>query len=113
MTNEFGDVPMLLVSNLREKLGDQLHFVKVKLVGAKSNRDALGARVTVTAGGRRWLQVHDGQSGYLSQSSLPLYFGLGSATQIDRIDVAWPSGQTTTVDQALPINDLVEITEPQ
>jgi cytochrome oxidase Cu insertion factor (SCO1/SenC/PrrC family) len=112
VTNEFGDVPMLLASNLREKLGDRLHFLKIKLVGTKSNRDALGARVTVTAGGRRWLQVNDGQSGYLSQSSLPLYFGLGDAQQIDRIDVAWPSGQTTTVEQGLKINDLIEITEP-
>lgn len=112
ITNECGDVSMVLVSNLGEKLGDDLRFVKVKLVGTKSNRDALGARVTVTAGDRRWTQLHDGQSGYLSQSSTPLYFGLGDAERIDRIDVAWPSGVNSSLQEGLTVNELVEITEP-
>lgn len=112
VTNEFGAVPQVFASNLSQRRADALHFVKVKLVGTKSNRDALGAQVTVVAGDRDWMQINDGQSGYLSQSSMPLYFGLGTADQIDRIDVAWPSGQTSSVEEGLQINDLIEITEP-
>ena len=58
--------------------------VQVRLVGVDSNRDGLGARVTVHAAGKRYVQVHDGQSGYLSQSRMPLYFGLGAAEAVEK-----------------------------
>ena len=57
-----------------------------------TNHDLAGARVDVTAGGRRFTKVNDGQSGYLSQSSLPLYFGLGGADRVDLVEVTWPGG---------------------
>jgi hypothetical protein len=69
--------------------------------------------VAVTAGGRRWTQVHDGKSGYLSQSSMPLYFGLGDAASIDRVDVIWPNGATSSVKEGLSINRFIEIVEPK
>ena len=69
------------------------HWIGLKLIGTKSNRDAIGARVRVKAGGQTWTQWNDGKSGYLSQSSMPLYFGFGDATKIDRIEVLWPSGK--------------------
>jgi hypothetical protein len=112
VTNEFGSVPQVLESNLNEQLGDDLHFLKVGLVGTRSNRDGLGAKVSVSAGDRRWTQVQDGKSGYLSQSRMPLYFGLGDVEAIDRIDVTWPSGLTTSVEGPLGINTLVTLTEP-
>lgn len=112
VTAEFGDVPQLLLSDLAERRAGALNYLKVKLVGSVSNRDALGARVSVTAGAGRWAQVHDGKSGYLGQSSLPLYFGLGAATRVDAVEVVWPNGRRSRQDQQIPHNGLLEIVEP-
>jgi len=109
VTNEFNARPMVLISNLTEKT--QVHYVKVKLVGTKSNRDGLGAVVKVTAGGTTYTKVFDGNSGYLSHSLYPLYFGLGAATAIDKIEVQWPSGMKQTVQPPIKANSIVEIRE--
>ena len=74
-----------------------MHYVAVKLTGTTSNRDGLGAVVKVTAGGSTYTKVMDGNSGYLSHSLYPLYFGLGAAQAVDSIEVTWPSGKTQTV----------------
>ena len=114
VTNEFGAVPQVLLSNLSEQRGDDLHYLKVRLVGGtRSNRDALGAKVSVMAGGRELTQINDGKSGYLSQSSMPLYFGLGDAGTIDRIDITWPSGTASSVEDGISIDSLIEIVEPE
>ena len=91
VTNEFNDRPMVLVSDLSERR--EVRYLRVSLRGRSSNRDGLGARVEVTAGGSRYTKVNDGQSGYLSQSSLPLYFGLGGADRVDLVEVTWPGGR--------------------
>ena len=91
VTNEFNSAPQVLVSNLSER--QRIHWLKVKLIGTVSNRDGLGAIVRVTSGGRILMKYNDGKSGYLSQSSLPLYFGLGDAQKVDRVEVDWPSGR--------------------
>jgi len=85
--------------------------VKINLVGHKSNRDGLGALVKVHAAGRILTQYHDGKSGYLSQSSVPLYFGLGDAAKVDAVEVSWPSGKKQTVKEPQAINTLLRITE--
>jgi enediyne biosynthesis protein E4 len=95
VTNDYNDVPQVLVSDLAQR--GPVHRVTVRLVGKQANRDGLGALVTVVAGGRSQLQVHDGKSGYLSQSSLPLYFGLGPADHADAVEVQWPGGKRQTV----------------
>jgi hypothetical protein len=110
ITNEINDRPQVLVSNLSER--KPIHFLKIKLVGVKSNRDGLGAVVRLTAGGMTQTQQHDGKSGYLSQSSLPLYFGLGEATKVDRIEIAWPSGRKQVLSENISLNKLIPITEP-
>jgi hypothetical protein len=109
VTAEWNDHPQVLVNNLSEK--KQIHYLKIKLVGSASNRAGLGATVKVHAGSRTCTRYHDGKSGYLSQSSMPLYFGLGDATQIDRIEVLWPSGKKQTLTEKIPINTLLTITE--
>ena len=87
------------------------HWLKVSLRGTESNRDGLGAVVRVTAGQQVYSQMMDGKSGYLSQSLLPLYFGLGEADTVDAIEVSWPSGKTqrlaepTGVDRELVIEE--------
>ena len=73
------------------------HWLLLKLVGSRSNRSAIGARVAVTAGGRTQIdEVRSGGS-YLSQNDLRLHFGLGAATRADSITVRWPSGQKTAI----------------
>jgi hypothetical protein len=110
VTNEFNAAPMVLISNLSEKR--RLHYAQVKLVGTASNRDGLGAVVTVTAGGSAYVKVNDGNSGYLSHSLYPLYFGLDTADTIDRIEVLWPSGRKQTVASPFRMNSLIEVREP-
>jgi len=108
VTNEFNAAPMVLISNLSEKTA--IHYIAVKLTGTASNRDGLGAIVRVSAGGSTYTKVYDGDSGYLSHSLYPLYFGLGAADRVDKIDVQWPSGKKQTV-QAPTINSTIEIRE--
>jgi hypothetical protein len=98
VTNDFNTPPQIFVSDLAQKR--KVAFLKVSLVGSKSNRNGLGAQVTLFAGDLKITKVQDGKSGYLSQSVLPLYFGLGQATQINSIEVLWPSGHKQTVTQA-------------
>ena len=110
VTSDFNAGPMVLVSSLSES-PDTLSYAKVELEGAESNRDGLGATVTVRAGGRAYTQVHDGKSGYLSQSALPLYFGLGDAAAIEGVDVVWPSGRRQSIAGPLDANTLVRVRE--
>ena len=104
ITNEFGDVPQVLRSNLAQERGDKLRYLQVRLEGRGGNRDALGARVTVVADGKRYVQVNDGQSGYLSHSLQPLYFGLGDAETLERIVVRWPDGTEQVYSEELGMN---------
>ncbi len=71
------------------------HFVTIQLEGSTpgSNRDAIGARVTLTAGGRRQVAHRIGGSSFLSAHDHRLHFGLGEATRVESIEVRWPSGQ--------------------
>jgi len=67
--------------------------LRVSLVGVRSNRSAIGTSVRVTAGGvSRTAMVKTGSS-YLSQSELPLSFGLGQASKVEQVEIRWPSGQ--------------------
>jgi len=110
ITNDFNSEPQVLVSDLAQR--HAIHWVKIALTGTASNRNGLGATVRVTAGGRTLAQWQDGKSGYLSQSALPLYFGLGGATTIDRVDVDWPSGRKQSVTSGLKVNSTLRLTEP-
>ena len=95
VTNNYNDVPQVFISDLAAR--GPVHRVNVRLTGAGANRDALGAVVTVVAAGRAQVQLNDGKSGYLGQSSLPLYVGLGEADHADEVRVRWPGGKVQTV----------------
>ena len=110
VTNEFNSEPMVLVSDLAER--KPISYLKVKLQGERSNRDGLGTRVTLQAGAQSYTRVHDGKSGYLSQSRLALYFGLGNANTVDRIEVIWPSGERQVVSGPIQANQQLEVKEP-
>ena len=83
------DDPPLLLKN---SSGGSNHFVSFKLIGTRSNRDAIGARLRIQAGGTAQIREIAGGGSYLSQSDLRAHFGLGGSTRIDAVQVSWPSG---------------------
>lgn len=95
-----GDIDVLAVNmndrpNLyRNEGGNQNHWITLQLEGSRGNRDAIGARVELTAGGRT--QVHEVRSGgsYLSHNDMRLHFGLGAASRVEGIRIRWPNGKT-------------------
>ncbi len=111
VTNEFNAAPQILVSDLAQK--KKIHFLQVVLNGTISNRTGLGATVKVTSGGRTYTKYNDGKSGYLSQSVLPLYFGLGDAASVERVEVVWPSGKKSAISRGIAINKTLTISEPR
>ena len=110
ITNDFHSEPTVLVSNLSNQKSN-LNYLKVSLEGTTSNREAFGSLVRIQAGGKTWTQVYNGKSGYLSQSSMPLYFGLGSSTAAESILVEWPSGKQQTMEGPIQANQLLVIRE--
>jgi hypothetical protein len=112
VTNEFNAPPQVLVSDLAQRR--HINWLTVRLRGTHSNREGLGARVTmVLPDGRRVLKVLDGKSGYLSQSDMPLYFGLGAADHAAAIEVRWPSGEHQTIPGPVPAGRTVDVVEPE
>jgi hypothetical protein len=111
VTNDFNSEPQVLISDLAQT--KEIHWLKVVLTGTVSNRDGLGANVHVHAGGHTFTKYNDGKSGYLSQSALPLYFGLGDAKKIDEVEVDWPSGRKQLLSQGIETNQTLRITEPR
>jgi enediyne biosynthesis protein E4 len=109
VTNEFNAAPMVLISNLTAK--KPVHYIALKLTGTTSNRDGLGAIVRVTAAGTTYTKVMDGNSGYLSHSLYPLYFGLGAAERVDQIEVLWPSGKRQVIKSPAAIDSTLQVRE--
>src|SRR5215469_7787122 len=89
---DVGEPPTLLINRSK----NSNHRVLFKLVGTKSNRAAIGARVTVRAGGITQFSEVRGGGSYLSQNDLRQHFGLGTATKIDSVEIRWPSGKAET-----------------
>lgn len=105
LVNNSHDPPSLL-----KNYGQRGNWILIKLVGTKSNRDAIGARVTVRAGGHQQLQEVRSGGGYISQSDFRLHFGLGRATRIDMLEIRWPSGLVEKLSD-LPANQIVTVKE--
>jgi hypothetical protein len=80
--------PSLLVNSMRYSN----HWVAFKTVGARSNRDGIGAKITVKAGKRTFVDEVRSGSSYISQNDLRVHFGLGSVTKMDAVEIRWPSG---------------------
>ena len=95
---------------LRNDGGSSRHYLRLKLTGTRSNRDAIGARVTVTAGGRRMVRESRSASAYASQSEMVLHFGLGDAVKAEKVEIRWPGGGTQLLtdvkaDQVLSVKE--------
>jgi hypothetical protein len=105
--NNMNEIPSLL----RNDGGNANNWIKVKLVGTKCNRTAIGARVRVVTGKHSQMdEVHSGTS-VMSQSDLRLHFGLGQAKTIDMLEVKWPTTQKTETFSNLDPNQILTIKE--
>lgn len=105
--NNLSDRPMLLV-NLA-KNGN--HWLGLRLKGTASNRDAIGARVTLRTAKRVWVDEVRSGSSYNSSSDLRLHFGLGAETHLTQIEVRWPNGETESFEPPQTVDRIVELTE--
>lgn len=98
-----GDLDLLVTNNgqradlLRNDTEAAGHALLIRLVGSTSNRDGVGARVRVTAGGLTQVREVTAGSSYLGQNDLRQHVGLGAATAVERIEVRWPGGTTDVV----------------
>ena len=111
-----GDLDVVVTTNdgpahlFRNDNGNQNDMLRLKLIGTKSNRDAIGAKVTLTAaGGMRQLAMVKSGSSYLSQSEFPITFGLGKPGSVKEVslDIAWPSGRKESLSHVAPDQFLV------
>ena len=95
---------------LRNEGGNRRNWVRIKLVGTASNRDGIGARVTVTAGSQSQMQeVHTGLS-YLCSNDPRVFFGLGEHNRIDRLEIRWPCGIVQVLEN-LEVNREIVVVE--
>ena len=113
-----GDMDILILNmNDRPQLlrNDQAaepanHWLKVRLVGRKSNRSAIGARVQVRVGGRTFVQEISSQSSYYSHNDPRLNFGLGQATRVEEMIIRWPNGNQQRLEN-VPTNQILTVEE--
>ena len=111
-----GDVDLLITNNgaapnlLLNEGNSTGNAILVRLIGEKSNRSAIGARLILSAGPARLRREVQSGSSYLGQNDLRAHFGLGPATKADHLAIRWPSGATETV-ETLPADHIVTIRE--
>ena len=107
IVNDLDGPPMLLRNDGGSRAG---HWISLKLVGTRSNRNAVGAKVWLKAGGLTQVdEVRSGDS-YLSHSDWRLHFGLGPTTQVAEVIIRWPNGTTEKLTN-LPIDKVVTVVE--
>jgi hypothetical protein len=94
-----------------ERVGvGSVNAILIRAIGTKSNRSAIGTRLTLTTDGRRQMREVQSGSSYLTQNDLRVHFGLGVANRSERLEVRWPSGATEVLEN-LPANHIVTIRE--
>ena len=88
------------------------HWLELKLQGTKSNRDGIGAKIRITAGGQTQYTHYTTASGYASSSAGPVHFGLGAAKVVDEIEIRWPSGTLQTF-KNVQADRILHVVEPK
>jgi hypothetical protein len=96
----------IVYHNVSQNAGN---WIELKLIGTKSNRDGIGARVQLQAGGLTQIRELDGGNGYAGESSRRIHFGIGAATKIDHLQIRWPSGRAEQLD--VPVNRVSYVEE--
>ncbi len=108
VVNNLSELPMLLVN---EAAANGNHWLGVRLVGTASNRDAIGARVTVRGTKRAWVDEVRSGSSYDSSNDLRLHFGLGGEGRLSGIEVRWPNGKLEQFAAPSGVDRMIELTE--
>ncbi|MCX6300645.1 MAG: CRTAC1 family protein [Bacteroidia bacterium] len=112
-----GDMDILVVNLndktrfLRNNKGNQNNWISLNLTGTTSNRDGIGARIKISAGGKEQIAQKKGTTGYLSQNDPRVHFGLAENKMIEKIEIKWPSGKIQTLEN-VKANQILEIKEP-
>jgi len=111
-----GDLDLYVVNDgvnrlYKNEIKNLNKYLIIKTAGTTSNRDGIGARVRIVTGSLSQIREVNGGSGYLSQNSLPVQFGLGQATKVDSIIIRWPSG-TKQILTNVATNQFLPVTEP-
>ncbi len=101
-----GGPPLLL----RNDGGNRNSWVGIQALGQESNRFGIGAKVRVTSAGRAHLREINTAGSYLSSSDVRLFFGLGSETKVDRVEIEWPSGKKQTLEN-VPARQMLQLDE--
>ncbi len=96
---------------MNDSLGEN-HWLELKLQGTKSNRDGIGAKIRLMAGGQAQYTHYTTVSGYASSSAGPVHFGLGGAKVADEIEIRWPSGTVQTL-KNVQAGQIVKVVEPK
>ena len=96
---------------LRNNKGNENNWLQLKLVGQTSNRDGIGARVRVTAGGKTQTSQKRSTTGYLSQNDPRMHFGLAKNEFADKIEIKWPSGKSQVLEH-INANQVITVKEP-
>jgi hypothetical protein len=88
------------------------HWLELALQGTKSNRDGIGARIRLVAGGHAQFNHMSTVSGYASSSAGPIHFGLGAEKMVDEIEIRWPSGITQVL-KHVTADQILRVVEPK
>jgi len=115
ITNNGGPLEVLRNSTSAEATPDRnggrdTHALEIRVVGVRSNRNGIGARVTITAQGRAQMREVKSGSSYLGQNDLRVHFGLGDVTRVEQIDIRWPTGDVETIHD-VAADQIVTLTE--
>jgi hypothetical protein len=111
-----GDLDLLVTNTgqaadlLRNDGGNRGAAVLIRLVGKRSNRDGIGAKLQIKTGTTTQLRYVKAGSSYLGQNDMRMHVGVGDATLIDRLEVRWPSGQVDTAAR-VPVNSIITVVE--
>ena len=115
--NNDGRLDLLVTNNnqkadlLENRSAGNHHWLQLRLEGTHCNRDGVGAKVRLQAGGRRLSQEVRAGSSYLSQSDLRVHFGLGAVTRIESIEVLWPCGGRQMVPTPFGVDRILRVKE--
>jgi enediyne biosynthesis protein E4 len=108
VVNDLDGSPQLL----HNELADRGNWLLVKLTGAGGNTDAIGAVVTAKVGTISQMRLVQSGTSYLSQDDMRLHFGIGPATQVDVLEVRWPDGKTSKLEN-VKANQIVKMQQPR
>jgi hypothetical protein len=100
------DVPSLLVNQTK----NANHWIAIRTVGTKSNRDGIGARISVKTASRMLVDEVRSGSSYISNSDMRVHFGLGKSDKVEWVEIRWPSGLTERFTD-LKIDQIATLTE--